>query len=159
MIFGAALTNGTDYWLPIPKNATTAHRQTFESAGWWKTYLGETTTHAEVYVPFRDPIDRWHSGATQYAARHGSTVESLLEAVLDGDWPVFDKHTIPQSEFLLSTFPNRRLVRLPDCVSYMRQRYGYTLPALNQRPHQTDRRLIAVLTDFYHADVELYHDI
>jgi len=159
MFLGGGLSNGEWVWVPIPKNASSAHRGVLTTAGWDKAEYGRTVTHLPAYIPVRDPISRWFSGAAQYATRPGQRLDSLVDDVLEGRWPVFDEHTMRQTDFVPSTISDPRYVRLEDAVAFMRQQWGLKLPVVNQRTYAVDRRLIRVLTEFYATDLELYHGL
>ena len=134
----------------------------FTEAGWRQTTNGRNTDERLCYVPIREPISRWFSGARTYARSWGLDYDELVETVRQGGYPVLDRHTQPQTEFLLSTYPNRVLVRLEDAADYVHNRWGLTLPAYEPEAYiskQDGESVWRVLTDFYSADVELYESI
>ena len=156
---GAGHTDGEWVWVPIPKNATSAHRKLFIDHGWAKFYYGRTVTHLPAYIPIREPIARWFSGVAQHSARRGDLYNNIIEDVLGGGWPVLDDHTMPQTEFLLSTISDPRLIRLEDSKRFVEATWGLSLPVVNKRAPLIDERLVPVLTKFYAADIELYESI
>jgi hypothetical protein len=124
--------------------------------GWTGVNVWKHAYTQPGFAVIRHPVDRWFSGVKQYVYQTKHTdYETCLQTVLDGGWPVFDQHTIPQRDYLLSTVRFTELVRLDDLTEYM-LRYGLELPQRPPSVWEADDRLIPLLTDFYADDIELY---
>ena len=79
----------------IPKNASTAIAN---YCAWTPTDY--QTINRRTYIAiFRDPVDRWISGATEYLWRE-QQFEGLDITTVDLDKICFDKHTATQHSFI-----------------------------------------------------------
>ena len=153
MFLGHGYIKGQVVWIPIPKNASTAHRNLFKANGWSHIQYADHLIEQEAYVVIRHPVQRWFSGVRQ-ALKGG-----MVETVLEGGWPVFDQHTMRQTDYLLSTVPNRTYIRLEDAGRYVKDRWNLDLPVENRSTPPIDERVVPILEDFYRADLELYESI
>ncbi len=160
---GMGLTNGSHIYVPIPKVASSSHRVMFQSAGWKKLYFGSDAWDKPAYIPIRNPIERWYSGAYQRSRRPGRpSVENQIDRAVGGVELVLDENTMKQSDFVLSSLHKPRLVKLENAQDYVDKSWGLELPEVNRNPdpitHLMGRRpkLIDWIIGFYWEDMELY---
>lgn len=109
---GGLISTAGDFYLNIPKNASTFLTNVFRDNGW--AHYSLTDYHKQevnrCFVVMRDPIDRWISGFATYASSwllsegYGSDhfVEdyNILTEKIIFDTLVFDDHTTPQVTFI-----------------------------------------------------------
>ena len=94
-MFGTGFYNNKACIVLIPKNASTA----ITTYCAWKP-IDYTAINRKTYIAvFRDPIDRWISGATEYLWR-AQTFDNLDITTVDLDRIHLDKHTAPQYKFI-----------------------------------------------------------
>ena len=86
----------------IPKNASTAI-STYIA---WKPTDYKAINRRTYIAVFRDPVDRWISGATEYLWR-GQNFDGLDITTVDLDRIHLDKHTAPQHTFIDMLDPKR----------------------------------------------------
>ena len=155
---GWCLTNGEQVYLPIPKNASTSIKQGLKA--WESANYANKRCPLPGFVVVRDPISRWFSGVAEYARRNEQDYDRLLDFVEAGGWPVFDEHTMRQSDFILSTFDLER-VRMENVSDFMAERFGVqakvTFSWETKFPdHWKPRRsLVPMIRDFYADDFRL----
>lgn len=109
---GGLISTAGDFYLNIPKNASTFLTNVLRENGW--EYYELTEYHQRevkrCFVVMRDPIDRWVSGFATYASSwllgegYGSDhfvedYNTLTERIIF-DTLVFDDHTTPQITFI-----------------------------------------------------------
>ena len=155
---GGCLTNGKQVYVPIPKNASTSVRQALK--GWKSANYANRRCDLPGFVVVRDPISRWFSGVAEYAKRAEQDYDGLLDSVEAGGWPVFDEHTMRQSDFIPSTFDVER-VRMDDVTTFLRERFGVeaktTFSWETKFPDHWKPResLVPMIRDFYADDFRL----
>lgn len=156
-MIGEGLTNGEWVYVPIPKNANTAHRQALSD---WETTTWHYETHGlRSWAVIRHPVDRYFSGVAQYAFRTKSDPEHLLDGVEAGGWPVLDEHTARQTDYLLSTLPDTVLVPLGAAGRWLETQFRRTLQQVNVRRAKPSRpRMVPFLEEFYADDLALYEE-
>jgi len=125
---GGYVSAAGDFYLNIPKNASTFLSNVFRENGWHHYSL--TDYHKRevkrCIVVMRDPIERWISGFATYASSwllgegYGSDhfvedYNALTERIIF-DTVVFDDHTTPQTAFInqLSEQPEVVFFKLND---------------------------------------------
>lgn len=157
---GSGQTNGKFIYVPIPKNASSAHNGMLMGQGWQRIFFHSEVTTIPAYVVVRDPIDRWYSGAVQYERRgKGKDIDGMIEEVKNGHYPVYDEHTFRQSDFIISSLQNLVLVRLENATAWCKQNLGLDLPHIRVRTvRPNDPDLNPILEDFYAEDMKLYSD-
>lgn len=109
---GGLISTAGDFYLNIPKNASTFLTNVFRENGWDHYSLTEYHQREvkRCFVIMRDPIDRWISGFATYASSwllgegYGSDhfvedYNALTERIIF-DTLVFDDHTTPQITFI-----------------------------------------------------------
>lgn len=153
---GACFVNGEAAYVHIPKNASTAIKDTLRPAGWRHTlaYVNAPCP-MPAFAVVRDPVDRFFSGVWQYALRNDRNYELLLDIIADGKYPVLDEHTQRQSDFILSTF-HVEFVRLEDASDYVAARFGLEIPERNVGDWVPRESMVPLIRDFYSDDVALY---
>lgn len=149
---GWCFTDRRKVYVPIPKNASTTIRQ---ALGWRHT-IEWTNAPCPLpgFVVVRDPYDRYFSGVAEYAKRSGRDYDYLLDLVEAGGWPVFDEHTMRQSDFILSTF-NIERVRLDDVNRFMLERFGIETVVTYPGEWEPRESLYPMIRDFYADDFDL----
>ena len=154
---GSGLTNGEVVYVPIPKNASSSHNATLRQ-GWIRHHFNSEASPYPAYVVIRDPIDRWFAGASTYSRRgKGKDLETMVEEVKGGRNPVYDEHTMRQSDYILSTLHVVELVRIESAVQYVYDKFGLHLPHVGGRvTKEIDQDVVPVLLDFYADDAALY---
>jgi hypothetical protein len=159
---GVGVSNGETVYVRIPKNASSSHR---EALRWPQFSFIDQSTPLEAYIPIRDPYTRYFAGVRTYAgrisrpAKYGAPgpYQDLLAEVRAGGWPVFDEHTMPQYEYILSTLAGpRTLVKVDHCTSYVKDRWQIELPRLAHYDYEIDKKLFPLIRDFYAEDFDLY---
>lgn len=159
---GSGSTNGHYIYVPIPKNASSAHNGMLQGReGWDRIFFHSELTTTPAYVVVRDPVDRWYSGAAQYERRgkHPIGIEGMIEEVKNGGYPVYDEHTFRQSDFIISSLQNVILVKLENATKWVKENLGYTLEKTHgRRQKRSDPILDPILEDFYAEDMALYID-
>lgn len=154
---GRALTNGEWVYIPIPKNASSSIK---EVLGWKENDFHTFTCHTPAFAVIRNPVDRWFSGINQYAVRYDdANYGRILANVKEGGYPVYDEHTMRQTDYLLSTFRYLDLVRFENVNEYMAEKFDVELPRANVREWQPDPDLVPIIKDFYADDVALYESL
>jgi hypothetical protein len=149
---GWCYTNRRSVYLPIPKNASTTVRQ---ALGWRQTTEWvNRPCPLPGFVVVRDPIDRYFSGVAEYAKRSNQDYDRLLDRVEAGGWPVFDEHTMRQSDFILSTY-NLEHVRMENLGSFLLGRFGLEVDVTYQGDWIRRASLIPMIRDFYADDFRL----
>lgn len=165
---GYGLTNGEVIYVPIPKNASTAHHGMMKSKGWQNIYFRTDVSPLPGYVVVRDPIDRWYSGAKQYVRNkfpyrtqriNRLDIEELIWEVKNGHHPVYDEHTFRQSDFILSSLHEVILVKMEHAVQWCKDNLGLDLPHVRESANKpNDPDLNPILEGFYAEDVALYNE-
>lgn len=156
---GGGLSDGSWLYVPVPKNGSSAHRKTFLDAGWDKYHYARDFVGLRTYFVVRHPVDRWFAGVDQYSrsSEPGFSYWQLVDQVRDGRWPVFDEHTMRQSDFVLSTLSDVVFVRLEAAGRFVAAEWGLKLPVVNARARPTDGSLVGMLERFYKDDLELWN--
>ncbi len=81
----------------------------------------------------------------------------MVEEVKAGRNPVYDEHTMRQSDYILSTLHVVELVRIESAVQYVHDKFGLDLPHVGERAtKEIDQDVVPVLLDFYADDAALY---
>ena len=157
---GSGQTNGRIIYVPIPKNASSAHNGMFREEGrvWQRIFFHSEVAPHPAYVVVRHPVDRWYSGINTYERRgKGKDLEDVVKDVLDGRSPVYDEHTFRQSDFILSSLHEVILVKLEHANQWCLDNLGLHLPHVRGRqskPNYPD--LNPTLEAFYAEDMALY---
>jgi hypothetical protein len=96
------------------KNANSFTCKYFEKAGWTPVYNHFDTIDKKIIVAYRDPIERWLSGVTQYIYRHKFPNITLNKTVVDIllDIVILDNHTLPQTDYLNN-------INTDDCIFFI----------------------------------------
>ena len=155
---GWCLTDGEQVYVPIPKNASTTVRQALKA--WDEASYANEPCPLPGFVVVRDPISRWFSGVAEYARRTDEDYNVLLDRVEAGGWPVFDEHTMRQTDFILSTFDVER-VRMDDVSDFLGERFGvhagvmYSWETKFPKSWKPRRSLVPMIRDFYADDFRL----
>ncbi len=154
---GTGLTNGEVVYVPIPKNASSSHNATLKQ-GWVRLHFNDEASPYPAYVVVRHPVDRWFAGASTYSRRgKGKDLETMVEEVKAGRNPVYDEHTMRQSDYILSTLHEVELVRIESAVQYVHDNFGLHLPHVGGRAtKKIDQDVVPALLDFYADDMILY---
>ncbi len=157
---GSGQTNGQIIYVPIPKNASSAHNGMFKTEGrtWSRIFFHSEVVHQPAYVPIRHPVDRWYAGINTYERRgKGKDLEGIVEEVLAGRSPVYDEHTFRQSDFIISSLRQVVLVRLEDATQWCLDNLGLHLPHVRGRQSKPDYPEVnPILEDFYAEDLALW---
>ena len=157
---GSGQTNGRIIYVPIPKNASSAHNGMFKTEGrtWSRTFFHSEVALQPAYVPVRHPVDRWYSGINTYERRgKGKGLEDIVKEVLEGHSPVYDEHTFKQSDFILSSLREVILVRLESATQWCLDNLGLDLPHVRGRQSKPDYPQVnPILEAFYVEDLALY---
>lgn len=167
MKLGWGRTNGEWLWVPIPKNATAAHMEVPEIRDEWDLLdFRYEVVEMPAYVVVRDPFTRWFAGLEEYAIRSlGGTqpteltrerYEELLAEVRAGGRPVYDEHTMRQSDWLLSSLADPVLVRMESAGRFLKERLGLDLPFSHSRGRREDESFRPMIEGFYAEDFALY---
>lgn len=154
---GQGRTNGKIIYVPIPKNASSAHNATFKE-GWERIWFHSEVAPYPAYVVVRDPVDRWYSGAAMWERRgKGKDLETMIEEVKNGRSPVYDEHTFRQSDFVLSSLHELVLVPMERATQFVWETFGLQLARIRGRQTKpSDSDLNPILEKFYAEDMELY---
>jgi hypothetical protein len=155
---GSGQTNGKIIYVPIPKNASSAHNGMLKGEGWQRIFFHSEIAHQPAYIPVRHPVDRWYSGAAQFERRRGGEdLDVMIAQVKEGRNPVYDEHTFRQSDYVLSSLQNVILVRLEHAIAWCKDNLGLTLPRVRGRVTKpNDPELNPILEKFYADDIKLY---
>ncbi len=157
---GSGQTNGQIIYVPIPKNASSAHNGMFKGEGWQRIFFHSEITRTPAYVVVRHPVDRWYSGAAQYTLRgKGKDLDGMIEEVKEGGNPVYDEHTFRQSDFIISSLHNVILVKMENAIQWCLDNLGLSLPLVRGRVSKPDDPdLNPILRSFYAEDLDLYDE-
>lgn len=157
---GGGQTNGEFIYVPIPKNASSAHNGMLKTHGWERIFFHSEITMRPAYVVVRHPVDRWYSGASQYERRgKGQGIEWMIEQVKEGRNPVWDEHTFRQSDFVLSSLHEVVLVKLENATKWCKDNLDLELPHVRGRVYKPwDVDLNPILEEFYADDLKLYEE-
>ena len=155
----------------IPKNASTAIAN---YCAWTPTDY--QTINRRTYIAiFRDPVDRWISGATEYLWRC-QTFENLDIKTVDLDQIYLDKHTKPQYKFIEMLDSKRTKLYLfePNVLNKIQNdwqcfRNTAKIDIVNTinnneskikvRNFVTENANFNKIKDFYHQDLEIYQSL
>ncbi len=152
----------------IPKNASTAI-STYIA---WKPTDYKVINRRTYIAVFRDPIDRWISGATEYLWR-GQKFDGLDIATVDLDLVHLDKHTAPQHTYIDMLDPKRTKLYPfgPDVLNQLQNdwncfRSTAEISIVNTihtdeskikvRDYVVDNANFNKINDFYAKDLEIF---
>ncbi len=99
-------------YVPIPRNASMLLDNRLNERGWGATerFLLHEPFLGLAFCVVREPLDRWVSGVCWRAGGDPVVAEGLVGRAARCAWPVFDQHTMRQSDFVLSTVRRWRFV-------------------------------------------------
>jgi hypothetical protein len=119
---GSISSDTTQFYINIPKSASTFVSSWMFSSGWTSTTVGRWGTDwdniNEVIIVMRDPIQRWLSGISQYMK--GYILEysdmktfikeytNLTEKLVIDNLDIFDDHVWPQHCFFENILPETK---------------------------------------------------
>lgn len=152
---GMVSPDGSTFWLSIPKNASTFISSVLQQNSWEYDNLSYFKGD-KILCAVRDPIKRWISGMSTYAAlyllneNYGSDMfikdYNILTERIIFDNIVFDDHTTPQIEFINLVPKNKSIVYfsadtnslLDNLSKYLDTRLDYDLTITNENASENN---------------------
>ena len=148
----AVQTDGHDFYVPIPKCASSSLRHCFPDWRGVDKFEGDPDNG---WVVVRHPVERWFSAMAETAKEPERPFELLLDEVRATGKLVYDAHSAPQWNYV-KAFPDIDIVRIESVNGYVRERYGRRLTWKNAKTWDVADDLVPLVEDFYARDLEVW---